>query len=473
MFKHYLTSKYSDEFDVDGLPDFSKWDYDTGGDGFGNGELQNYTYRDLDNASVSEGTLKITALLESLGENDYTSARLKSKYRGDWTYGKFEIRAKLPSGEGTWPAIWMLPTYSVYGGWPYSGEIDIMEHVGSDPTHVYSTIHTGAYNHSLDTQIGYNITGNTWESEFHVYGLEWSPGHMEAFVDGVSYGVYGFNPYVNPDIAVSDAWPFDIDFHLIMNLAIGGSWGGSVDDSIFPQTLEVDYVRVYQKDYAGMDQENPSDVTGLTLLANSYDSIKLVWTESTDDIAVKEYEIVVDDTLAGTSSLNAYNIVDLDPNTVYQVDVIAVDFAGNRSQATTLSISTQYLPTIPALIEAEDYDDKNGLIAKETCSDGEGAVCLTYLSVDDYMIYNLLVETAGTYTVTYRISSETDTGVIKLYGKGPFPIATTTIPVTGSYDNFVDVVSSTFTLSEGAYSFKVLVDMDGFYLNYLEFEKVD
>ena len=448
---------WCDEFDYEGLPDATKWSYVTGGDGFGNGESQYYTSNDLDNASVSDGTLKITALKENYASNEYTSARLVSKYFGDWTYGKIQVRAKLPSGDGTWPAIWMLPTYQVYGGWPYSGEIDIMEHVGSDPGYVYGTIHTGAFNHNLGTQIGYSYAGTDFETAFHVYELEWSPGHMEVFIDGISYGVFGYNPWANPSVSVTDAWPFDQEFHLIMNLAIGGSWGGEIDDSIFPQTLEVDYVRVYQKDYAGLDHEAPSIISNLTLITNSYDSIKVAWDKATDDVEVKEYDVIVDYQYVGSTSVNAFDITGLEPNTIYRIDVLAVDFAGNRSASVSLSTNTDYLPLATSVIQAEDYDNKEGVFLRD-CTDGGDGRCVTWISDGDYMEYNLLVEEDATYEISYRISSESEQGVIKLYGKGPLPLATTTLPVTGNFDTFTDVTSSTFSLRAGVYTFKILAD---------------
>ena len=465
---------WCDEFNYEGLPDTTKWAYNTGGDGFGNNELQYYTNADPDNAYVSDGTLKITALLESYNTNDYTSARLVSKYYGEWTYGKIQVRAKLPSGVGTWPAIWMMPTNSVYGGWPYSGEIDIMEHVGKDPNYVHTTIHTGAYNHSLGTQIGYSLAGTDWESEFHVYEIEWSPGHIETFVDGVSMGIFGFNPLANPTVKVTDAWPFDIDFYLILNLAIGGFWGGpTVDDTIFPQSLEVDYVRVYQKDYAGLDREAPSEISNLTMQYNTYDSIKIIWNDSEDDIMVKEYEILVDDVLHGTSSVNAFDIEDLDPNTTYKISVMAVDFAGNRSSLVTTNLTTANLSSVNERIEAEDYDSKSGVYIG-VCTDGEEGECLTWISDGDYMEYSLYVPETGTYRITYRISSESDSGTIELFGLGPFPLETTVLPITGSYDIFVDVTSEgDFSLREGIITFKIKASLGGFYLNYFEFEKVD
>ena len=232
---------WNDEFDYTGLPDSSKWNYDVGGSGWGNNELQYYTADRLENARVGDGFLTITAIREPYQGSQYTSARLVSRNKGDWTYGRFEIRAKLPRGRGTWPAIWMLPTDWAYGGWPSSGEIDIMEHVGYDMDVVHATVHTQSYNHTLGTQQGSSIRVDNVDTTFHVYAIEWRPDRIDGYVDGQIY--FSFS---NQETGHAE-WPFDKRFHLLLNIAIGGNWGGAqgVDNSIFPQEMVVDYVRVY------------------------------------------------------------------------------------------------------------------------------------------------------------------------------------------------------------------------------------
>lgn len=237
---------WSDEFDTDGLPDTTKWNYDTRGNsyGWGNNEKQWYTVADTNNAFISGGVLTITALKESTSGKDYSSARLTSKGKGDWRYCKVEVRAKLPVGKGTWPAIWMLPSENTYGNWPKSGEIDIMEHVGYDPDTIHSTIHTEFYNHTIGTQVGKEFYLPTATTEFHVYQLEWDEKEIRSYVDDQQY--FGFTG----NGTGFGAWPFDQPFHLILNLAIGGGWGGQqgIDDTLFPHQFQVDYVRIYQKE---------------------------------------------------------------------------------------------------------------------------------------------------------------------------------------------------------------------------------
>lgn len=235
---------WSDEFDVDGAPNPDYWKYDLGGGGWGNNELQYYTE---DNVIVEDGMLIIEARLEDYENRNYTSTRLVSQNEGSFKYGIVEVRAKLPEGTGTWPAVWMLPTYRVYGGWPHSGEIDIMEHVGYEMNKVHGTVHTSTFNHSKGTQKGNSIMLEDVVNEFHVYKIEWLPDKIHFFVDEELYYTFE-NKWL--DCPTRREWPFDQEFHLLFNIAIGGNWGGvqGVDDSIFPQQLIIDYVRVYQSD---------------------------------------------------------------------------------------------------------------------------------------------------------------------------------------------------------------------------------
>jgi beta-glucanase (GH16 family) len=240
---------WSDEFDYSGPPEASKWKYDVGGDGWGNKELQYYTERRKENARVENGHLIIEARRDGSGGNEYTSARLVSKGKGDWTYGRFEVSAKLPSGRGTWPAIWMLPSLKTYGdgGWPDNGEIDIMEHVGFDPNVVHGSAHTRAYYHSIETQRTAQINVPSALAAFNLYSVEWTPEEIRWYVNGKHYFTFANERPTKPT-ADYKQWPFDKPFYLILNLAVGGKWGGAqgVDQSIWPQRLEIDYVRVYQ-----------------------------------------------------------------------------------------------------------------------------------------------------------------------------------------------------------------------------------
>jgi len=247
--------KWSDEFDYTGLPDQTKWGYDVGGGGWGNNELEYYTDKRSENARVENGTLIIEAIKEVYGGKNYTSARLVTKSKGDWKYGKIEIRAKIPGGRGAWPAIWMLPTDWVYGNWPKSGEIDIMEYVGYDPKIIHGTVHTDAYNHTLGTQKGDTAVYADAETAFPTYSIQWTNNKIMFFVDDWKYFTFFSN-------ATWQTWPFDQKFHLLLNIAVGGSWGGvqGVDDNIFPIKMVVDYVRVYQDITLSINRLDESEV---------------------------------------------------------------------------------------------------------------------------------------------------------------------------------------------------------------------
>ncbi len=241
LWKFADTAVWTDEFDIGTTPDTANWDYDIGGNGWGNNELQYYT--EGSNVTIENGKLNIIAKKENHSSGRfYTSTRLVSRNKGDWLYGRIEVRAKLPKGRGTWPAIWMLPTDMNYGVWPKSGEIDLMEHVGFDPNNVHFTIHTESYNHILGTQRGGGKIIQTALDSFHVYRADWTPYGLRGYFDGEK--VFDF---VNQGMGYP-TWPFDKRFHLLLNIAVGGSWGGQqgVDDTIFPATLQIDYVKVYK-----------------------------------------------------------------------------------------------------------------------------------------------------------------------------------------------------------------------------------
>lgn len=239
---------WSDEFDVPGQPDPAKWDWDVGGNGMGNNEAQYYTKSRPANARMEGGELVITARREDTlacwyGPCKFTSARLVTRGRASWLYGRVDVRAKLPKGKGVWPAIWMLAEKSPYGNWPASGEIDIMEHVGHEPTRVYGTVHTQAYNHKIGTSSGSSKVVTDPSANWHVYSLEWGPDSLYIGVDGVRYHRFG-------NQRTWQSWPFDQPFHLLLNLAVGGEWGGAqgIDTSVFPQEFRIDWVRVFKMD---------------------------------------------------------------------------------------------------------------------------------------------------------------------------------------------------------------------------------
>lgn len=231
---------WSDELDKPGRPDPKHWKFEKGF--LRNDEKQFYTDRP-ENARVENGKLIIEALKDNYQGHEITSASLTTEGLASWTYGKIEARAKLPKGRGTWPAIWMLGMNIGEVGWPKCGEIDIMENVGYDPDRIHFNIHTEAYNHVKGTNKGANIEVKNPFDDFHTYGVEWTPTQIKFFCDGKSTFKFA------KESDNVDVWPYAKPEYLILNLAIGGGWGGQkgVDDAIFPARYEIDYVHVYQK----------------------------------------------------------------------------------------------------------------------------------------------------------------------------------------------------------------------------------
>ena len=245
---------WSDEFEGDQL-DESKWSYQigTGFQGWGNNELQYYREQ---NATVENGVLTITAKKENCGGKKYTSARIRTKNKGDWLYGRFEIRAKMPIGQGLWPAIWMMPTDEVYGGWAASGEIDIMEYLGQEPGCVHGTLHFGGkWPNNKQKGKSISLQEGSFHDNFHVFALEWEEGNFRWYLDDTLYQTQGRGDWYTTGQEFPA--PFDQRFYLLLNLAVGGNWPGSPNDETrFPQHLVVDYVRVYQKKNTGVGESN-------------------------------------------------------------------------------------------------------------------------------------------------------------------------------------------------------------------------
>jgi beta-glucanase (GH16 family) len=226
---------FEEDFNTDGAPDTAVWNYDlgTGENGWGNGESQYYTDRP-ENVIVEDGLLKITARSEAFNGSEYTSARIQSYQKFQFQYGRVDVRAKLPTGGGTWPAIWMLGADFETNIWPAAGEIDIMEHVGNQQNTILGSTH------DPDNFAGNARTGSTVvpgvSDDFHVYSIEWTPSTIKFFVDDAEYH----------EVSNSGQLPFNKDFFFILNVAMGGNLGGAIDGSFTQSTMEVDYIRVYQ-----------------------------------------------------------------------------------------------------------------------------------------------------------------------------------------------------------------------------------
>lgn len=241
----------SEEFDTDGAPNPSVWDYEVGrgpnGDGWGNQELQYYTDRS-DNATIQNGVLLITAREESFEGAQYTSARLLTKDLFEQQYGRFEARIRLPFGQGIWPAFWMLGADIDENPWPGAGEIDIMEYRGQEPTILIGSVHGPGYNGGNAISKEYTLENDRFDTGFHVFGIEWGPDFINYYVDDVLYNQITPED-IDEETNGEGTWVFNKPFYILMNVAVGGTFVGSPNaETQFPQTMLVDYVRVYELD---------------------------------------------------------------------------------------------------------------------------------------------------------------------------------------------------------------------------------
>lgn len=238
---NFQTLVIADEFNTDGAPDSSMWTYDigTGANGWGNNELQYYTDR-TENVKVENGYLLITANQEDFEGASYTSARIKTQNLFERAYGRFEARIRLPYGKGLWPAFWLLGNDCETNIWPQCGEIDIMEYLGDNPTTIFGTVHGPGYSGGEAISKDYVLENDRYDTGFHVFGIEWGPDYINYYVDDALYQT------ITPQ-DVPGEWVFNHPFYIILNVAVGGNFPGSPNnETVFPQTMLVDYVRVYQ-----------------------------------------------------------------------------------------------------------------------------------------------------------------------------------------------------------------------------------
>jgi beta-glucanase (GH16 family) len=431
---------WSDEFDEGMQPNPEKWSYQVGGGGWGNQELQYYTDSRPENARIENGTLIIEARRESFGGSPYSSARLRSLGKGDWLYGRFEIRARLPEGLGTWAAIWMMPSEDNYGdgGWPDNGEIDIMEAVGHEPDRTHSAVHTRGLNHQLGNNPFATHINATSRSDFHVYAMEWTPTRITTFVDGDVNLVY------DRDGAEWEKWPFDRPFHLLLNLAVGGSWGGAqgVNPDDFPATMEVDYVRVF-RDLSGPPTLSLTTEDGRV----SYDTgetIRLTVDASDPVSDIANVSLFQGDGLLASSesSIIELSLGNVQPG-CYTIHATAQDEDGWGAGSDTLNVivggecqqAPYFLvaPRIPGEIEAEYYDlggpgvayleltaqnTSGALRAGEgvdigPSSDIGGGYQIENVTLREWVEYTVDVQESGQYRMVARLAATRD-GEIQL-----------------------------------------------------------
>ncbi len=492
---------WSDEFDGTEV-DTTKWSFQIGDGcpelcGWGNAELEYYR---AENASVAGGFLTITAKEESFGGADYTSARMRTKGKGDWTYGRFEMRAKMPLGRGFWPAFWLLSSDEVYGGWAASGEIDVMEYVGHRPDSVFGTIHYGAPSPgNVFTTNGFVLESGTFADSFHVFAVEWNPGVIRWFVDDSLYAtVTDWYSTGAPFPA-----PFDQQFHLLLNLAVGGTLPGSPDETtVFPADYVIDYVKVFQADNLPPTVSIASPANDSTLPSGSDVTIEANAADA--DGTVMEVRFFQGDALIGEDSEAPFEItIPGVSDGCYALRAIAVDNFGGQAVSDTVNVQVgscaqaPYLmhpETIPGVVHAENYDiggqgiayndsdpdTNNGSDGENDYRPSEGVdLELTFdngfghaigsIEAGEWVEYLVDVNETATYTVDVRVSADAAGGALHVEFDGTDKTGTIEVGSTGG--DWATVRTEGVALEAGTQVMRLAIEAGGFRINNVTFTK--
>jgi len=481
---------WSDEFDGTAV-DLSKWSFQLGDGtevglppGWGNNELQYYR---AENATVADGVLTISAKEESVAGRDYTSARLRSLGKGDWTFGRMEMRARMPIGQGIWPAFWMLASDSIYGTWAASGEIDIVEYIGGQPHRIFGTLHYGGpWPGNAFSSSAYLLPSGTFHEEFHVFAVEWEFGEIRWYVDDVLFAVR------NIWFSTGGAFPapFDVDFHLLLNLAVGGNLPGPPNAStVFPQDYVIDYVRVYQLPPAvaiaspsSGDVITPGDDLTITASASDYSSIQRVEFLQGNAVLGEDttppYELTVPGVAAGCYTLSAQ--ARHDDGRLESSTPVAIRVGDDCPQAPYRMTPA----AIPGTVEAEDYDlggqdvaydDANtnnnggayrpveGVDLERTADAGSG-FNVGWTVPGEWMEYAVDVR-AGTYDVEVRVASAVDGGTLHVEFDGVDRTGPITFAGTSGWQNWTTVGVIDVTLDAGVQTLRLSIDAGEFNVN--------
>jgi len=487
---------WSDEFNGTSL-NTDDWNYDIGNGqwGWGNNELQYYRQN---NVAVADGNLIITSQQEYYGGFSFTSGKIHTRNKHSFLYGRMEIRAKIPTGQGMWPAFWMMPQDDAYGGWASSGEIDVMEAVNNTDL-IHGTIHFGGEwpenNYSGGT---YNPGGVNFGDDFHVYTVQWEPEVIRWYVDGILYSTKYSSEWYSSGAAGNPLAPFDQEFYLILNSAVGGNMPGCTNPSCItadlPQEFVVDYVRVYQETTGVSPQvtitspnegDNPP-VGDVTIHATATD----------EDGTVERVEFFNGSTYLGTDTSEPFSYTW--PNAeigCFTIVAKAYDnegFFGQDSMDLTVGMGCGQAPyhdtplVLPTRVEAEDYDFGGPGIAYydtdsgnsgsayrleegvdiENCSDIGGGFNLGWLHADEWTEYSLFVPVAGPYTVEARVACLSDSGEFRLEFNGT-EIGPIAVPVTGGWQSWT-TVTATVNLEVGHCLMRYVTTDEGFNLNYID-----
>lgn len=502
---------WADEFNTDGTPSPSNWSYELGRgqNGWGNAELQYYTAA-ASNVRVMGGFLHITALRQTVGDARYTSARIKSQFLADFAYGRIEARAKLPIGAGMWPAIWMMPTRSVFGGWPRSGEIDIMEGRGTEPTRVEGTVHYWRAGCSSSNVLTcremrghhYTLPSGRFSDDFHVFAIEWNPEGIDWFVNGTLYHS------IRKSTLNAQWYPFDESFFLILNLAVGGNFFGPnanvVDENLLPQSLVIDYIRVYQD--VNKAPTVALDVPGGVRAIPSGAPIVVEASAADTDGSVRHVDVFLNGETVGRVTQAPYR-VELGPisDGCHTFTAVATDNDNGVSAASeplVLIVGEGCVKApyregghrVPGLVPMNEFDkggqgvgyvDSTPLVnlgrptdPKARPSDGVDIVTWTiadttrYLIAhterDEWMDYTIQLENEGSFFIDLRGVGTSSRGTATLFLNDTFLI---TMALTAQSDTTIVTRSTVnpLTIPAGTHRLRVVINTTGIRLESLRF----
>ncbi len=491
---------WSDEFDGTTL-DTSNWTIDTGNGcpdlcGWGNAELEFYLPQ---NVAVADGNLVLTAKAESFAGYDFTSGKVHTRDKQAFLYGRIEMRAKLPTGGGMWPAFWMMPQDDVYGGWAASGEIDIMESANGTTTVGGALHYGGSFPNNTSTSGSYNLGGANFADSFHIYAVEWEEDQIRWYVDDTLFAIRFSSQWYSDGAPGNPLAPFDQEFYLILNAAVGGTYTGCTDPGCitadFPQEFLIDYVRVYED----IENEAPTVlITSPTEADNPAPGTITITAEADDaDGSIATVEFYNGATLLGEDTTAPYTFTwNGVTDGCYALIARAIDnLGGFASDTVDLTVGTgcgqaAFLGSpyvLPALIQAEDFDVGGPGVAYrdidpgntgtayrldedvdiENCSDSGGGYNLGWVNVGEWLEYTVEVPAAGQYIVETRVASVLGGGKFRLEFDGVDKTGEVVVPSTTGWQTW-DTISTTVDLEAGSQVMRFAVISSGFNINYFD-----
>lgn len=454
---------FNDDFNTDGVPDVTKWKVDPQPKGWINGEQQVYTDTTHDNARVKDGKLIIKGKKDFPNGNTtepWSSARLITQGKMDFLYGRVDVRARLPRARGSWPAIWLMPTSSAYGGWPKSGELDVMEHVGNNFGTVLSTVHTQNHNWTNGGQVSASRLLPDADSVYHVYSMEWSADSIMFMYDSVKVLTYP-----NPHTDWKD-WPFDQKFFLILNVAIGGGMGGAIAEADWPDSMMVDYVRISQKGL-GTPVLDSITVTPATLTFLPGKTQQYTVKALDQNGHVMTVTPVWSITGAG-NSITTGGLATLNDSAKITATV-TVDSVTKTATVVANRRLADYKP-IPAKIEAENFDNSNTCCTEST-SDTGGGLNVSYIGTGTWLEYDISVPDSSEYRIQFRVAANSASSLNILLDT--VPLQTVNLPASGGWQNWITVTSAPVRLLPGQKTIRIQANKDGWNFNWLRFIRAD